>query len=246
MERIDGVSLNRYLAEHGGGDEPALRLMSKVCRAVQYAHQRGIIHRDLKPGNILVAADGEPKVLDFGLAKAMEVDSALSIDGEVVGTPAFMSPEQAAARNDQVDTRSDVYSLGVILYNLLTGRHPHDLSGSTLEVMKRVAEQGILSPRKARPDLSVDLAAILSKALAHEPDERYVSAGALADDLDHYLVGDPVAARSSAVALYHLGKDVKKYRGRLAGDRGGARAGAGNWRLRVFSRPKVPAGQAAQ
>jgi serine/threonine protein kinase len=131
MELVDGTPLDRYVKSNNLSKNQILVLMQKVCQAVLYAHLRAVIHRDLKPSNILVDPGGQPHVLDFGLAKALlEDDEALtiSVEGQVAGTPAYMSPEQAAGRHDETDTRTDVFSLGVILYELLTGQSPHDRS----------------------------------------------------------------------------------------------------------------------
>ena len=151
MEVIDGVPLDQYVEENRLTQRQTLKLMRTVCEAVQHAHQCGVIHRDLKPSNVLVTSDGHPHVLDFGLAKAcLEKDWRLpeTTDGGAVGTPAYMSPEQAAGHGEHLDTRTDVYSLGVILFCLLTGESPHDLSGTRYEVLRRIAEE------EARPKTS--------------------------------------------------------------------------------------------
>ena len=142
MEFIDGLPLDQYVREHKFARRQMLELMKTICDAVQYAHQKGVIHRDLKPANIMVDKAGQPHVLDFGLAKAFaeQDDQMLSIDTGAAGTPAYMSPEQAGGHLDQLDTRCDVYTLGVILFHLLCGKLPHDISGSAIEIMKRISE----------------------------------------------------------------------------------------------------------
>ena len=214
MELIDGVDLADYVADGNLAQRQVLELMRTVCVAVQHAHQRGVIHRDLKPSNILVTEDGQPHVLDFGLAKALLGDDAglsISMDGDVTGTPAYMSPEQAAGSTAAIDTRSDVYSLGVILCRLLTGEFPHEHSGTRYEMLRRTAEEEPRRPRELSEQIDRELEAVLMKALAHDPDERYTSAGALARDIGNYLRGDPLAARKPTTA-YFLARSVRKYR----------------------------------
>lgn len=216
LEYVDGCPLHRHVAEAGLDRRATLRLMHTVCEAVQYAHEHGIIHRDLKPTNILVDRDGEPRVLDFGLAKTLaHGDDTITVFGDVAGTPAYMSPEQAAGEVDRLDTRTDVYSLGVVLYLLLTGRLPYDDTGGYLQVLRRVREEEPLPPRTAQPSLDRDLDALLSKALARDPRQRYATAGDLARDLESYLIGEPLVARSPSLP-YLLRKRVTKHRGPLA------------------------------
>ena len=214
MDLIEGRHLDRYVQEEGLSQRAILELMKVICEAVQHAHQNGVIHRDLKPANILVTQDGRPYIVDFGLAKSL-LDSpaalTVSVDGEAAGTPAYMSPEQALGHGDQIDTRTDVYSLGAILFTLLTGQHPHDLSGSHLEVLQRVAAGEVIRPRRLHPKMDRDLEALLLKALAHERDQRYSSAAGLAEDIDRYLHGRPLSATPRS-RLHQAGSFVRRHR----------------------------------
>ncbi|MHC4439701.1 MAG: tetratricopeptide repeat protein, partial [Planctomycetota bacterium] len=205
--------------ENDLSQQKILELMKTICQAVQHAHQNGVIHRDLKPSNIVVTAKGAPYIVDFGLAKnLLEDDVALtvSIDGEAAGTPAYMSPEQAAGHTDKLDTRTDVYSLGVMLFTLLTGEHPHDLSGSRIEVMHRIAEGQIRQPRKICPKIDKELEWLLLKALDNEPDRRYAAAGELARDIDNYLRGTPLIAGPES-GLYLIKKFIRRRRALVTG-----------------------------
>ena len=218
MQLVEGQSLPGYLRSHRPSRRELLVMMVRICQAVQHAHQRGIIHRDLKPANVLVNSTGQPVVVDFGLAKTLlaeEGTPAVSQDGEIAGTPAYMAPEQAAGQLDRIDTRSDVYALGAMLYELLTGEVPHDMTGPRLAVLRRLSDQDVRSPRSLQPDLDRELEAILLKALAHDPEQRYRSAGALAEDLTRYLEGEPVLARP-ATLIYFARKRLRKYRLQVA------------------------------
>jgi formylglycine-generating enzyme required for sulfatase activity/TPR repeat protein len=197
MELVDGVPLDEFVRRGRLPGPGVVDLMRTVCLAVDHAHARGIVHRDLKPSNVLVKADGQPKVLDFGLAKAVggSGEVALSVVGEVAGTPGYMSPEQAAGRTDEVDARTDVYALGVLLFQLLVGRLPHDVSGSYLDVIRRVSESDALLLRAVDPRADRDLEAVLAKTLARDPRDRYGSAGQLAAELGNVVDGRPVTAR---------------------------------------------------
>ncbi len=177
--------------------EDAARLLVKVARAVQHAHGHGVIHRDLKPGNILIDAAGEPHVGDFGLARDADDVHDLTITGVVLGTPAYMSPEQAAGVSRGLTTATDVYALGAILYEMLTGKAV--FSGeSHIDVLRKTREEEAVSPEKLLPGLNRDIATICLKCLEKKPDARYPGAGALADDLDRWLRGEPIVARTSS------------------------------------------------
>ena len=199
MELFQGEHLDKYILGHQLTNREVLELFHTVCLAVQYAHQQGVIHRDLKPSNIIVTDDGQPHILDFGLAKAfLESDTSItvSVDGDVAGTPAYMSPEQAAGHFDSIDTRTDVYSMGVILFNVLTEEWPYDIAGSQYEVLKNIQEQEPVRPSTIIPHFDSDIEAILLKTMAKEPDERYQSVTELANDINCWLHGFPIAARS--------------------------------------------------
>jgi len=212
MDLIEGMQLDGYVKGNDLSQRQILELMQTICQAVQHAHQNGVIHRDLKPSNIVVSAEGVPYIVDFGLAKnLLEEDVALtvSIDGEAAGTPAYMSPEQAAGHTNKLDTRTDVYSLGVMLFALLTGEYPHDLSGSRYQIMRRIAEEQVRRPRKICPKIDKELELLLLKALENEPDRRYATAGELARDIDNYLQGAVLIAGPES-GVYHIKKFVKK------------------------------------
>ncbi len=217
MELSRGVPLTDYCDQQRLDLDQRLQLFIGVCAAVQHAHQKGIIHRDLKPSNILVSeVDGQPqpKVIDFGIAKATEqqlTDNSLhTIAGQLMGTPGYMSPEQATGSSD-IDTRSDVYSLGVILYKLLTNKSPHNLEGTPLEVLQQIAKEEIIRPRAQRPGLHQELEAILLKALSRNRDDRYSSAGSLSSELRRFLDGDPISA-APATTIYFLKKRLQKHK----------------------------------
>jgi serine/threonine protein kinase len=166
--------------------------LARIARAVHYAHGRGVLHRDLKPSNILVDEDGKPYVTDFGLAKFADADNDLTRATAMMGTPRYMSPEQCRGDNARVSTASDIFSLGVILYEMLAGRPPFE-GDSTLDVIRKVSEEP--PPALKLPGRDRDLATICYKCLEKEPDQRYSSALALAEDLERFERGEPIEAR---------------------------------------------------
>jgi eukaryotic-like serine/threonine-protein kinase len=193
MEFVEGSSLAQMAAAGPLPGPRAAAYLEKTARAVHYAHCRGVIHRDLKPANVLVDAQDHPKITDFGLAKLVEIDSGQTRTGTIIGTPSYMSPEQATARKD-LGASTDIYSLGAILYELITGRPP--FRGDTaLATLTLVAEVDPTPPRSLCKDIHVDLETICMKCLAKEPHRRYATAEALADDLRRYLDAEPINAR---------------------------------------------------
>jgi len=212
MEFVYGLPLSDYFRAHGTGVDGKLNLFAKIGDAVGHAHVRGVVHRDLKPSNILVDSEGEPHVLDFGLAKAnASADFAASITAQIVGTPAYMSPEQASGDPSGVDTRTDVYSMGVMLYEALTGKMPYDTGGAIGKTLSNIADADPLHPSKANPKVRSELATIILKALEKKKEKRYQSVDALCSDIRHYLAGEPISARSPS-GFYLLRKGVQKYR----------------------------------
>ena len=200
MQYVQGHRLTDHVRDNQLSLDETLRLFQKVCEAVDHAHQRGVIHRDLKPSNIFVDdRDAQPYVLDFGLAKIGGVDgdqfSQLSLTGQIVGTPAYMSPEQAAGLNDQIDLRSDVYALGVILYELVTGQMPYDVNGPITSVLKTIQESDPIRPRSISRRINDEVEKIALKALSKEKQRRYATAGMLGEDIGRHLSGQPIEAK---------------------------------------------------
>jgi hypothetical protein len=216
MELVRGVRLDEHAQRHGLAVRARLELLARVCDAVHHAHQKGVIHRDLKPSNILVDEGAQPKVLDFGVARITNSDLDATTRrtgvGEILGTLAYMSPEQVRADPAQLDSRSDVYALGVIAYELVSGRRPHDVSSTALPaaiqtiVSDEPTNLGSLDRR-----LRGDVETIVHKALAKEKERRYGSAAELAADLRRYLASEPIQARPASRS-YQLGRFARRNR----------------------------------
>lgn len=228
MELVEGAAIDVHVRSAGLGVEEVLKLLVRVSEGVRHAHQKGVIHRDIKPGNILVRPDGQPKILDFGVARLApsggEEDSRLTRVGEVVGTLAYMSPEQVRADPRAIDARSDVYAMGVLSYELLAGERPLDVGGAPIqEAMRRVLEEEPRPLHLAMAGVPLDVSTIVHKALAKDPDRRYGSIEAFADDIGRYLRCEPILARPASAA-YKVKRFVQRNRGATAGLAVGAAA----------------------
>ncbi len=214
MDYIDGEPLDAWSrrAERTLGEQ--VEVFGQISEALGAAHLRGVIHRDLKPGNIRMDRAGVPHVLDFGLSKLVDADedaSSMTLTGQFVGTAPWASPEQAAGDVTGLDVRTDVYSLGVLFYQMLTGRFPYDVEGSRHEVLRRISEEEPKRPRQLRPSLPVDLETIVLKCLQKDPRRRYQSAGELARDVRRYQADEPIEARRDSIR-YMLRKQIKRHR----------------------------------
>jgi WD40 repeat protein/tRNA A-37 threonylcarbamoyl transferase component Bud32/type II secretory pathway pseudopilin PulG len=219
MEFIRGKTLLEYANERSLHFRERMEIMAKVADAVQHAHQRGLIHRDLKPGNILVDDAGQPKILDFGVARATDSDSQATMQtdiGQLVGTLAYMSPEQVVADPLELDTRSDVYALGVILYELLAGRMPYAISKKLHETIQAIREQEGARLSSISRNYRGDIETIVAKALEKDKTRRYGSAAELAADIGHYLKDEPIVARPASAA-YQLQKFARRHTGLVVG-----------------------------
>ncbi|MHC4204549.1 MAG: protein kinase domain-containing protein [Planctomycetota bacterium] len=217
MQFIEGQPLERYVRAEKLSFRETVILFNKICTAISYAHQQGIIHRDLKFANILVDKRGEPHILDFGLAKAVglseqEPEKAVAtMTGQLAGTLSTMSPEQAAGRPDMIDVRTDVYSLGIILYHMLTGQYPYEVTGSTLQVLQNIQKTDPVRPRQIIRKFDSDVEAILLTALEKDPAKRYQSTAELKSDIENWLDGRPIRVKSIST-IYLLRKIIARHR----------------------------------
>ncbi len=196
MKLVDGGSLADRLEDFPSDPSSACQLVASVARAVGHAHRRGVLHRDLKPSNILLDAEGSPYVADFGLAKRVDSDAEITRSGALLGSPCYMAPEQTTGHRSAITTATDIYGLGAILYTLLTGRPPFR-GGSMLETIEQVRDVAPEAPSRINPQIDRDLETICLKCLEKDPDRRYTSAVAMADDLDRWLAGESIEARPS-------------------------------------------------
>jgi len=199
MGFVEGQSLADRIAEGPLPVDEAVELTRQVAEAVQHAHQQNVIHRDLKPANVLLDQAGNAHVTDFGLAKRLRVDSELTGTGQILGTPSYMPPEQTSGAQTEIDVTLDVYSLGAILYSLLTGRPPFQ-AASPVETLLQVQERDPVPPRQLNRDVPRDLEVICLKCLRKEPSKRYATAQELAEDLDRWRTGRPISARPASVS----------------------------------------------
>lgn len=213
LEFVGGGSLAQLLGSQPLPPRRVAELGIALARAVQHAHEGGILHRDLKPANVLLTADGTPKIADFGLAKRLDIDQGYTQTGAVMGSPSYMAPEQAEGRVRDLGPATDLYALGAILYEMLTGRPPF-VGSSILDTLEQVRHHDPAPPRFLHPAVPRDLELICLKCLEKSPRDRYASAAALARDLEHFLAGEPISVRGDTMfdqvsrAVKHTSVDV--------------------------------------
>src|SRR5256884_1218817 len=198
MKFVEGGQLDQVARRHPIPPRRAVELIAKVSRTVHYAHEHGILHRDLKPGTLLLDAKGDPHLTDFGLARLVESESSVTHTLDVLGTPSYMAPEQAVGNNAAVSSVTDVYGLGAVLYQLLTGQPPF-AGGATYETIKLLLDTEPRQPRLLNPKIDRDLSTICLKCLEKDPKRRYSSALALAEDLERWLKHEPIRARHTGI-----------------------------------------------
>src|SRR5881275_180262 len=198
MKFIEGGQLDEVARREPIPIRRAVELMANVARTVHYAHEHGILHRDIKPGNILLDAKGEPHLTDFGLARLLETESSVTQTLDVLGTPSYMAPEQVVGNNAAVSSATDVYGLGAVLYQLLTGQPPF-AGGTTYETIKLLLDTEPRPPRSLNPKIDRDLSTICLKCLEKDPKRRYSSALALGEDLERWVKHEPIQARRTGI-----------------------------------------------
>jgi tetratricopeptide (TPR) repeat protein len=220
MEFVEGVSLTSFANDHTFSLPATLNLFASVCDAADHAHRRGVVHRDLKPGNILVPASGQPKILDFGVARltgADRPDHTLTSVGQIIGTIGYMSPEQVDGDPRKIDHRSDIYALGAILYELVSGRPALDFAGMSLaQAALALRDREAVPLGRVDERFRGDIEAVVAKALEKKPEARYASAGDLAADIQRHLANEPVLARPQTT-WYQARKFARRHRALVAG-----------------------------
>jgi len=248
MERVQGRSLGDYLRDRHPDERGIAMILERAARGVAAAHEKGIVHRDLKPANILVSSTGDPKVGDFGMAHVMDSQMELTKTGVPLGTPLYMAPEQVQGKANAITPRTDVYGLGAILYELLSGHPPH-IADSIVDLYGKIARDEPAPPRKLNPRIPPELEAIALKALDKEPERRYATAALFADDLARYLEGKPILARPAS-PIYRLYRRMRTHRVALAAGLAalavvGGVAVVGQRRLRALEEERIKDRRAA-